>query len=100
MHEKVIDLRRYILLCIGTKEAVVHGMVPLKLHRISVIAVYLDGIEQRGHIEYTHTGMSLLNSNQGLYTWLPTIMYLRSSSYSYASICQSISPWYNCALEL
>jgi hypothetical protein len=39
----------------GNKEAVVKGMVPLKTHQISVIAVYKDGIEERGHAKYIHT---------------------------------------------
>ena len=49
----------YILHCVGDKKTVVKGLVPLKTHQISVIAVYKDGIEQSGHTEHIHTGLSV-----------------------------------------
>ena len=54
--KKVIDFEE-IFFCAGNKGTVVKGLVPLKSHQISVIAVYKDDIEQRGHMEYIHTGM-------------------------------------------
>ena len=33
------------------------GMLPLKTHQITVIAVYRDGVEKKGNVEFTHSGM-------------------------------------------
>ena len=33
------------------------GMLPLKTHQITVIAVYRDGVEKKGSVEFTHSGM-------------------------------------------
>ena len=56
----------YILYYVDKKQTIVEGLVPLMAYEIFVIAVYKDSIERRGHIQYTHTGMSSLNLNQGL----------------------------------
>ena len=57
-----MDVQKRLILqsvyCIGDNETVVKGLVPLKIHYVSVIAVYKDGIEERGSAEYMHTGMS------------------------------------------
>ena len=70
MHEKSDCLLYYY---VGNKGTVVKGLVPLKTHQISVIAVYKDGIEERGHTEYIHTGLSVVL--QGLYLAVTSHFY-------------------------
>ena len=43
------------------REIVVSGLLPLKTHQISVIAVYQDGIEMKEHTLFTHSGMYIMN---------------------------------------
>ena len=57
-----------VFYCVGNKGTVVKGLVPLKTHQISVIAVYKDGTEERGHTEYLHSGMSRLILRSGICT--------------------------------
>ena len=57
--EDIMKLNMYTFVHIHVvkRETSVSGLLPLKTHQISVIAVYQDSIETEENTQYTHSGM-------------------------------------------